>query len=284
MIHSINYDYFLKNNTVENDSLYILILVSASHIDLYNLLEENSESRHVILNIYPPWRKIYMKQFEQGVYFSINLIEIENIDDLKEPVNVYHRILCEFRNLKCPECDKKLPESSLTQANCNLNLFDVKSFLSILKSRNDFDRKMRLNINEIQKSQSSFESSGNNNLLFFTQTQQKFNTQIVHDSVYYQDKFTQHNHQNKSKNNQQQLNSQYLSVNSILDALENVGYYGFVTFKATVQRIGLMKWFSNSYIQSSYFQTTQKQHTQLTQNLQYKYKTQRKLFLFIHQK
>ncbi len=36
--------------------------------------------------------------------------------------------------------------------------------------------------------------------------------------------------------------SQYMRVNSILDALENIGYYGFVTFVATVQRVGAVQW------------------------------------------
>ena len=54
--------------------------------------------------------------------------------------------------------------------------------------------------------------------LFFTQT----------DAGYYA----------KSQAN---TDSQYLQANSLLDALENIGYYGFVTFIATVQRIGSMR-------------------------------------------
>lgn len=53
------------------------------------------------------------------------------------------------------------------------------------------------------------------------------------------------------------INTQYLRTNSILDALENIGYYGFANFKATVQRIGLVK---NQSILLYHSQRTQTQY------------------------
>ena len=58
-----------------------------------------------------------------------------------------------------------------------------------------------------------------------------------------------------------------MKLNSILDALENTGYYGFVSFIGTVQRVGLLKWFYNS--QTS-FSMTQKSQTQSTDNNSFK--------------
>ncbi len=70
-------------------------------------------------------------------------------------------------------------------------------------------------------------TSSQANYLFYTQT----------DADYYN---------LPNKNSLSDSVSQQIKINSILDALENIGYYGFVTFRATVQRIGLIKWSSSS--------------------------------------
>ena len=107
------------------------------------------------------------------------------------------------------------------------------------------------NVEHLTQAHASSKIFSTQNYLFFTQT----------DVDYYNLNINPHTNQIGS------TNSQYMKVNSILDALENTGYYGFVTFIGTVQRIGLLKWFLSS--QAS-FGLTQKTQTQSTQSDHFK--------------
>jgi hypothetical protein len=92
---------------------------------------------------------------------------------------------------------------------------------------------------EEEKAKSS-PTNASQNYLFFTQT----------DVNYF------------NQGSEATLTSQQQRENSILDALEHVGYYGFVTFRATVQRIGFMRYSFD--VQSS----------SLTQKISSQYSTQ----------
>lgn len=165
-----------------------------------------------------------MKNSEKIVYFSTNLIEIFPITEN----NVFYEKfkVTKKNNLIFNLNGLHCPSCIDTNAlnECSLNLFDPKKYMDILKN-NLIEKKK---INQSQKN------------CFFTQSASDFFTQNI------------------------QSNTQYLKMNSILDALENVGYYGFTNFRATVQRIGLVKNYNISFYHS------QRTQTQYDDN-QYKY-------------
>lgn len=178
----------------------IMILMDSKSIDAkyLNLAEDNSSSETrkqlLVMNIYPPWKKIHLSESKSDVYFNISLIEVENLIATKSTINFQTRTLFHF---------------NISQTSSSKLLFRVNDLIGTMKRAND---KQALN-------------SINSHLLF-SQTQRAANLITVSTEDQYM---------------QQISSTQYMNVNSILDALENVGYYGFVTFKATVQRVGLNK-------------------------------------------
>lgn len=168
-----------------------------------------------------------LKEYDKTIYFCTNLIEKivldESEDFLIPDLKLVDKMLFSFTNIKCLNCNEQ------NSIQCNLNLFNIQMYITDLKKSIGKDRlnskKKSLNketdINNVQLVNSS------QNYLFYTQN----------DSEYY----VQPNEINST------VDSQYMKINSILDALENIGYYGFVTFRATVQRIGIVRNITSSF-------------------------------------
>ncbi len=187
-------------------------------------------------------KRMFSEEHKKYIYFSTNLCEIVSISEpLSCLISGFQQfklnkvLVCDLTNLECNECRNQSSQI------CKLNYFELKIFSSCLKNSNK--------TSHYQSSQSALNniaSMPRNSI--FTQT----------DVEYYNDNSIQQTNPS---------NSQYLKLNSILDALENTGYYGFVSFIGTVQRKGLLKWFYNS--QTS-FSMTQKSQTQSTDNNNFK--------------
>lgn len=171
-----------------------------------------------------------LNEQKQAVYFCTSLIEPIPDSDLTPADQLciqYHhnfrfekQIILYIPNIKCPECGDR------PSIDCDLNLFDSQAYLLALKKSISLERlKKKRKTNQTAMIQSQgYSAALSQNYLFFTQT----------DAGYYTEKkgivpVTSSNV------------SQYLKVNSILDALENIGYYGFITFIGTIQRIGTLR-------------------------------------------
>lgn len=168
---------------------------------------------------------MYLRNFNKNVYFCTSLIEIAPITTIDEQitksfisaVSLESKLLCSFKDINCPRCIRFNLESQLQNTHeCDLNLFEIGQYLKAVKISKRNDHKAE---GEAEKTKSS-QTNASQNYLFFTQT----------DVNYFQ------------QGPEATLNSQQQRDNSILDALENAGYYGFVTFRATVQRIGFMRY------------------------------------------
>ena len=239
LIHAINVDNLRRENDCD---VYITVLMDSQAIDPTLFCDLDT---HLILNIYPPWKKIYLSEHNQSVYFNVNLIELENNEFLKDKFRFSPTFSFNFTQLKCPQCLSVNKQSQ--NSSCDLNLFSFKLFLDSIR-------------NAIKATNAKHLSPSKHNFLL-SQSQYSNGTQSMSKNIL------------QSNNSNQLLlssyNTQYMNVNSILDALENVGYYGLVSFKATVQSIGLIKWSNNSCQSSSFYQATQK--SQATQNFQFKH-------------
>lgn len=157
-----------------------------------------------------------LKDSNISIYFCTDLIEVIAIENdmIKDtPIVEDHKVLVKLSDFKCSECKNE------DHIECKMNLFDVKNYMIDLKRSIG---KERLNSNRFllteHNKQATAHHHNTQNYLFVTQT----------DADYY-------------VNQTNDVDTQYMRVNSILDALENIGYYGFITFKATVQRIGIVK-------------------------------------------
>ncbi len=245
LIHAVNTQYFQRDRTQNQQELHVKLLIDPRNIDP-KFFNTNDTSQHV-LSIYPPWKKIQIKDTNHNVYFNINLIEIE--------ANKFHKAnhssvyISNFTSLKCPQCIISPHESS----KCSLNLLNIKQFVQAIKLSNSTDS------DKGDEAQSQLFSSNNQNLLF-TQTQNNLPTQALTQS---------RNVITANNDSPLMTETQYMNENSILHALANVGYSGFVSFKATVQRVGLMKWSFTSF--GAFNSQTTQARTQYSQNCQYKY-------------
>lgn len=184
-------------------------------------------------------RKMLLKDCNQSIYFSADLIEVTELNSNIKPTisrSKQHSI----HDLTCPQC---LNSSD----SCNLVLFDPNLFM----------RSMSTLVNH-RTTNSSFtvfsNSQAHSNYMFHTQN----------DADYY-----------NRVNQPTEARSQYIALNSILDALDHVGYYGFVTFRACVQRVSSPIDSSSNFSSSGLTQKTNTQitqrTTQFTQNYSHKY-------------
>lgn len=239
LIHALN---ITDNQETFVDSDYILIFVSQEIDPKLNNLDGDFSRNKILLNIYPPWKKMYSVSHKRFIYFSANLFETISISSSSSSFfssfnefKLNKTLVCNLSYLECNEC------RSQSSQLCKINYFELKAFSNCLKNSN------KIHQNQLNQSLHNNMTSMPRNLIF-TQT----------DADYY------------NENTSQQINpsnSQFMKLNSILDALENTGYYGFVSFIGTVQRVGLLKWFYNS--QTS-FTMTQKSQTQSNESDNFK--------------
>lgn len=164
---------------------------------------------------------MFVGELNSDVYFCTSLIEIITSDSsVNQKYKNYtgqlaKKMKCEFTCLKCPQCI-----GSISQTNdCEMNLFDCKKYLVELKKSISIDR--------LRKSNKLTENSGDQEVVASQSATQSYLFFTQNDA----DCYTR-----TQKNNETE--SQYLRINSILDALENIGYYGYLTFIAVIQRIG----------------------------------------------
>jgi len=187
---------------------------------------------------------MYLRNFNKNVYFCTSLVEIapittpnEQIKPFMSRLSLESKLLCSFKDIKCPSCIRFNLQSQLRNTHeCDLNLFEIGQYLKAFKIDKRDNRK---GDGEEKKTQSS-QTHASQSYLFFTQT----------DVNYF------------NQGSEVALTSQQQRDNSILDALENAGYYGFVTFRATVQRIGFMRYSFDT------------QSSSLTQKMPSQYSTQ----------
>lgn len=207
---------------------------------------------------------MFHKEMNQNVYFCIDLFEIETLEERwANSIEIFlnKKVSNQFENLKCSECFKSNEESSSVV--CKLILFDIGLYAKSIKIAKSEDKNPKGAIQGMSSTlnNQSFmlftNSQANKNCLFYTQNDSDYfnlNQQLLTKSPMCKSTLEK---------------SQYLRLNSILDALENVGYYGFITFRASVQRVGLVK-ANDVFVPSAITQKTQTQaFTQITQNSHY---------------
>lgn len=173
-----------------------------------------------------------LDEYRADIFFCTNLIEITQLSFDSIAMSIQFKIIKQkIYDTMNSTGERCLMDPYGATAECDLSLFDSKTFLLELKKSISIDRLKRSGHNK--KNQRVNELNGRlmvsqncmrltQNYLFFTQT----------DAAYY------NNVEQRVSQRPQEVESQFMRVNSILDALENIGYYGFVTFIATVQRIG----------------------------------------------
>ena len=150
---------------------------------------------------------MFLNELKINVYFCTNLVELVKINpnsNLQMFFDWSHSkdLILNFSNLRCPDCTVY---DHATINKCKKVLFDSNKYLISIKTKKN-DQNLRV-FNKNLPSQS---------YIFFTQTDLDL----------------------KNGPNNLVGESQYLKINSILDALENIGYHGFASFRATCQRIG----------------------------------------------
>ena len=206
-----------ESNDQEPCDKYIYILVSNDMLESLKAFNDENEAINLI-KIYPPWRRMILKDSKLIIYFCTNLIEMIPFDDESEQILsdicIVNKTVFALSGLKCPNCKNE------NFYDCQSQLFDIKSYMTDLKKTISKERlsTIRYPIKETKLPATQAAVSNTQNYLFYTQT----------DAEYYV-------HQNAINSS---VDSQYMKINSILDALETIGYYGFVTFRATVQRTG----------------------------------------------
>lgn len=241
--HLIHAFHITDNKQLFEDSNYILISISNEKDLKLNNFDGDLSSNKILLNIYPPWKRMFSVKHNRYIYFGANLFEIipfsqplSSLFSSYQNIMLNKTLVCNLINLECNGC------SSQSSQICKLNFFEIKTFTNYLKNS------IKISRDHLSQSSHTNNSVSMPRNSIFTQT----------DADYY------------NENTSQQINptnSQYMKLNSILDALENTGYYGFVSFIGTVQRVGLLKWFYNS--QSS-FSMTQKTQIQSVGNDNFK--------------
>lgn len=179
-----------------------------------------------------------LNEQKQAVFFCTSLIEPIPDSELtpRDQLCVQSRHNFRFKkqtildmpNIECPQCGDR------PSIDCELSLFDSQAYLLALKKSISLERlKKKRKTNQTAMIQSQgYSAALSQNYLFFTQT----------DAGYYTEQKGIAPVPVTSSNV-----SQYLKVNSILDALENIGYYGFITFIGTIQRIGTIRTVQQSF-------------------------------------
>ena len=223
---------------------YVMLLIDSKSIDS-SFFERDQPPPQTVLTIYPPWRKMLLFNNKRlSVYFNLNLIEMESYKTNKTPI--YSTSSLSISSSGCPEC-----RVNSLHGQCHLDLFNANIWLSTIAMSNNSSNNNKHQL-ECNSSQIIFYNNKNP----YLQTQ----TQVGQQGLGY--------------------DTQYMNFNSILDALENVGYFGLVTFRAAVQRVGLLRYAFNSYHhESSYLSTQSRKSSQLSsqKNCQFKYYTFKKI-------
>jgi uncharacterized protein YbcV (DUF1398 family) len=168
-----------------------------------------------------------MKEEKKTVFYDTKLIEIV---PFSANLKYNESSLISFLNLKCTSCSNFSDKSK-----CSLDLFDLEKFLKMIKTSRDQNKQNAIIASQKMDSPHKNAFQSTQNYSFFTQN----------DAPYFQT--------NNSQN-----------TNSILEAIQLSGYFEYVTFIATVQRAGLIKWFSNT-TQASFSGLTQRTKTQSSQ-------------------
>ena len=160
---------------------------------------------------------MFVNDFNCDVYFCSSLIEIIILNStinfkFKDYYGKFDKKkTCEFNRLECPQC-----KDSTSQINdCEMNLFDCQKYLLELKKSISIDRLRKSN--KLTKQLIGQDTVSTQSYPFFTQNDADISTTT-------------------QKTNETE--SQYLRINSILDTLESIGYYGYLTFIGIIQRIG----------------------------------------------
>lgn len=172
---------------------------------------------------------MFQKDCNQNIFFCADLIEVIELDDpMRFSTTISKHFVENYSNLKCPKCTEDACE------NCSADMFDSVQFLRSLKLARALQIKQRvkkaIESNPLATARQVATAQHTASFVFSTNTQASgymFYTQ--NDAEYF-----------KTQSANQHLisigdRSQYAKLNSILDALEHTGYYGFVTFVGCVQ-------------------------------------------------
>lgn len=181
------------------------------------------------------------KDCHQKVYFSADMIEVIELNWPRLTLTFSKHITECYENLKCPECGG----NSELAGCCRAEMFDSTRFLRAIKLARALQIKHRLrkamenNPSSSSKSMGTVMTSAATAAVFSNTQASVFFTQ--NDAEYFTVTQTHHNYHHHQNATDTVIGdkSQYVKLNSILDALEHTGYYGFVTFIACVQSASL---------------------------------------------
>jgi hypothetical protein len=191
---------------------------------------------------------------KKDIYFGANLVELKETSfDQKE---FFHKKsdltkidLYEFGHLECKNCQnssivlQSQKAHEINECGCEIILFDLSKYSLRLKRSNLVaiaSLKIATNYHESLSANAACSQSN----LFSTQLDSDF-----YFSPYF-----------KGADCQTTNISQLIKLDSILDSLENIGYYGYATFRGIIQRVGFVDWANmNIY-------TTQRTQTQSFQS------------------
>jgi hypothetical protein len=179
-----------------------------------------------------------------------------SFDQLKENFHNLNDLIkidwFEFSNLECKSCQQNstlLTRSQRThemsQCACELILFDSSKYTMRLKRSNLDASSCKATTH--QHATANAVCSQNN--LFFTQL----------DSDFYFSPYV------KNADDQTTSVSQLIKLDSILDSLENIGYYGYATFRGVIQRCGFVDCANMSIYTTQRTTQTQSQSQHLRQ-------------------
>jgi len=145
---------------------------------------------------------MFLAEYRADVYFCASLIELTETSTESD--------------LRMAVVSKRVLDRKFCINDNNIVLFDSEKFMSDLK-RSSKNCQNRNNVNVNDGGGGGFTQE----YLFVTQAEVGYleETEMRCDVA----------------------NSQYMRANSILDALENIGYYGYVTFIGIVQRVGVVQ-------------------------------------------
>lgn len=207
------------------------------------------------------------KNCNRYVYFNADMIEVNEM--LNWPPQLImtlskHATEC-HSDLKCPECGFGSFAQDVIdggQIECQAELFDSVRFLRSMKLTRALQIKQRLKKEMENNSSSRFKmgsiaaAAATTSSSVFSNTQSSvFFTQ--NDAEYFA--VTQQMHHPINNSSAIVDKSQYAKLNSILDALEHTGYYGFVTFIGHVQCV-----MSVNALSSMMMPTQQPQRSQIS--------------------
>lgn len=168
---------------------------------------------------------MFQKCSNRVVYFSTDIIELVELDNT---FGSMYQI--EFSKDIITNYELLVNENNMPSNDCHL-MFDGKYFSKALKLSRALQNRQRARKLDMKRPKQNadpsftiFSNTQANNYIFYTQNDGNYFTQAHHSANKIDPLFER---------------SQYMRLNSILDALEQTGYYGFVTFVACVQCVKL---------------------------------------------